>query len=470
MKKLFCLLLTLSLVLSLAACAAETTTEGEGASPTASPFETRYDEAVAKLGSLAAWKYETVLTVGGETQSLAVTARQRQGYSDFSYFRTQGEETIVYQNGRADLWNSSTHYAAEMSTLAFEAYLAEATLPLMAGEAAENLSEIEGGVKFTLGAASLEKWSKLGLDTVLSATGVALYHENGAVASEEITLVGTVDGLSETLILKTTLLSLEKEPLPPLPTTEAISVSHLIAPLLLHNARETMLQADTVQWVGVRGASATVAGVTRSSGQEIHVSRSGADFYLSQRRLDRTPSKQDFSLTQLLLRDNTVSSTVHELTEAKLILSSTTPAEGSELQILQEILSSFLPTETGYLSVTLTETADQRTAAFTLSQEAVGQWFASYMDGLWAEELILLSAQAEGSVSVDTKTGKPLSFAIALSGTLGGADGVEKGTFLANVSLTVEKTEGVTLPELQIPTPTTPGEEVEGDHDHEHGH
>ena len=61
------------------------------------------------------------------------------------------------------------------------------------------------------------------------------------------------------------------------------------------------------------------------------------------------------------------------------------------------------------------------------------------------------------------KTASELGLATPEDITVTSVNG-ETGAVSTHVSLTVENTENVTIPSLQIPTPTIPGQEVEDDH------
>ena len=68
----------------------------------------------------------------------------------------------------------------------------------------------------------------------------------------------------------------------------------------------------------------------------------------------------------------------------------------------------------------------------------------------------------QGTLSVDDDRGIVTSISYTVEGSFTGAAG--KGEYIGQYSVLVDATEGVVLPELQVPTPTTPGMEAEHEH------
>ena len=129
-------------------------------------------------------------------------------------------------------------------------------------------------------------------------------------------------------------------------------------------------------------------------------------------------------------------------------------------------MAGILPSLSDLSSLTLSQGVEQDTISFSLSsaaQKAYAEKIVSYYEESGLNLKSYRSVTCSGTISVDRKTGAMISLAFRLEGQAEGEQG-ETGTVLGQYSINVDRRDQVEIPSLQIPTPTVPGQEPEGDH------
>lgn len=475
MKRALVCLLILCLLSGLCACSpssGETRTQPKGETDLSRLTGAElYAEAHQKMENVTALRYITKILLGDEVVETVETKRIRKGYDGVSYSRRTSEEEVIFVDGSAYLKSSYGKYRAECTNLEFRQYLEEQVVEPIALDPAYlgTVSRDGQTLSYTVTAPAILKWlEQFGLDRVGSVAGVANLNEEAMILKEEWNVSGEKDGNPVTLSVITEAEEYRAAEIviaKPENEEEYGLIRNIRVPAMICDVFEGLSDFSQLQITSLSSKSLTVGEKTWSLDEETTLYRvtEPAAYYQTLQSLKHTPAGEEFRLTQERLEEGKWKKTVYELTKATLL--SSEESEEKSLPSAKEMLKNF-PGLSNFSELNLSEGTNDLTATFSLSdvgQEEISSQIATLFAGSGFSPKTYHPVSCEGTVTIDKKTGELLSAALFFQSTATDEAGIS-AAFSCSYSLTVDETADVSVPELQIPTPTTPGQEVEGGH------
>jgi len=433
-----------------------------------------YSQASENTLDLSSALFTTRIT-GAVSQNLT-TRRIRKGYDSFHYQRQGGGTDLTYLDGIAYLSSEDGSFSAPSSAENFESYLKENLYPTLALPLSSfQTVEKEGmtvryqqgdGEIFSRYEAILSGW------TVLSVSGEAEILPSLLISKETVTVKGSVDGAEKTVVLTTTLDQYRSENIQISPSVQSegyLSVGDIRIPQMFRRALEAFSTAQELQLTAVSSTTLSTGENTFALHRELtyYQTRSplSPKHYQSLQTLSKTPSGEEFLLHQTSISDGKKKETLHELTEAELLEESSVDA--TTLPGLESV-KEWLPNLTELSSLTLFEGQADYTASFTFTDAALKDRLQEVIRTLdcGSYSLQSVSLSVTGGTATWSKTdGALISIGFYFQAKTGGTGELD-ATLAGQFSLNVDGTENVTVPALQTPTPTVPGQKPEGDHSH----
>ncbi|MBR2616146.1 MAG: hypothetical protein IKC69_05660 [Clostridia bacterium] len=464
MKRLLVCLLTLALLLPLCACKAklpEKTEEPEVEKEDLSVLDAAvlYETAVQKTHAKKSVLYKTAIGCEGEESTLT-SLRIREGYEGFAYSRTGEGETLVICDGSIYASTQMGAFRAEVTTRTAREYLSAYWFPLTCLDPALLGDWEKDGLKVSYrlkNEAVLALYADAAADFVPEgAVGEATVSEAGIIETEHITVTGKKGDAAATLTLVSTRLDTEATSILP-PKGDYTFVGDIRIPHLFLSAVRAMEGLETVSTTRMCSGSLGIGENAVSFGLVDHFYQvSPEHFYRSVETISKAPETENQrSFSQLLLKDGKYRKALYDLATAELL----SEEEGESCPSpWREILEEALPALTLLSDFSYSESGAGGSVSFTLS-EAGKKEICAYLAEMLPqyEEKITVSDSAvcEGVFTVDGETGLLTVFSLS----------VEASDLSCRISLNLDGTEDVTLPEWQTPTAPTEGGE-EGAHEH----
>lgn len=465
MKQFFALLLTLVLLLPLAACG-----RGEAPLPTQTAEKQDlsaldaaglYAFARQKLEQLLNYSVKTSVT-GGEAPLTVTMTRLRTGYDAFDLKRTGDGNEVTYAGGVAFVKTKLGSFTAEAAPRIMREFLEGNFYPLTGPEAA--LVTVKSREGLTLKYESKNE-ALLARFATLDPTGAFLpeglegeliLNEEGVLLEEKMKLVGKSGEEAKTYTITTKMEKFRSVDNTVAPLTEEekaafVAVEDIRTPAMLHRARESLLKGEVLALTAVQSTLYKTEGLSLSYGVETNLYRKALSSYLSNQSLfsktegDALPAEVS-RLYQYRLEKGILTAVEHDLFTAEEL--SRTEAESRDL-LWQKELAELLPEAAELATLKLEKDGTsyhvEFTATETLAAALVQKAAASL--GITADTA---GATMKGTLTLDAETGA----VVALSYSY------KAGALTGSFTLTPD-TEDFTVPSLQTPTPTTGTEEGE---------
>lgn len=467
MKRIVSLVLIAVMLLAFSACASEEvrTTEEKKEDITRLSAKELYALGCEKNGGLMNGEYETTVTVGEEAFTVR-TVRIREGYDAFRYSRVTAEEELYYFEGNAFVKNASGAFTAPATARVFRELTENYTYPTgLFGEEALFEAEKDGlCVSYTVkNETVLGKFAFL-LDgfAAKSLAGTAHLNEEGVITEEEITVTGDVGEEEKSVTLQTKLVrfrSAEIEIQKPENEEEYTLLGDIRLPGMLTVATEALLEKKDLQLTFVAGNTLLAGEKEYGFHREITLyqtrDENGKDLaYLTRQSLKTVPSKAlESRFYQRYIKDGVQKENSYDVVTATLLSENETatlslpwPGEAKSL----------IPKLSDLATLKMVEDSAGYSVTFTLTDEAKKRWTEAHLADL---PEIALSAEAgefvelEGTFLISRELCvTAASYSLEGSVTANG----EKASFRGQYSMNLDATENITVPGLQVPTPTTP--------------
>lgn len=476
MKKITSILLLLTMLFSLAACAtpAVKTDEEKGKDITRLSAEELYALGCEKNEALMSAEYDTVIT-DADGESLTVkTVRIREGYDGFRYSRTSPEEKVYFYEDAAYLKNADGAFAAPTSARVFREYTEEYLLPLGAF-GAEALFEIEKK--------DLTLTYKIKNDKILSRfaalsqgfqptalDGTCTLLEEGVLTEEEFTVTGILGGEEKRFTVKTTLSrfrSSEIEIQKPENTEGYVSLGDIRLPAMIRAAVKNLQEKETVQATFVSGNTLLAGGKSYGFHQELTAYQTvGEDktplAYLTRQSLKRQPDGAfESRFYQRHIQGGVQKENSYDVVTATLLSEN----EGSALSLPWPVeAEGFLPRLSDLKTVAMTEDSVGYSVNFTLTDAAekrlTDEALVNFPEAAVTASGAMTFAEPVGTLLISRDLClTAASFTVEASFVSASGENV---SFDGQYSMNIDALSDITVPSMQVPTPTTPDMAPEG--------
>lgn len=473
MKRLISCLALIALLLTLCACSSadpSQTATGEKDKPL-TPVE-QLALSSQKMKNLMSARYKTTVS-GDVTVTGVTTSRIRHSYDGYSYLQSRSDGKWYYVDGVAFFSDAKGDWRASMTTREFQVLLGQATYPIPAA-LADSATEVgleDSVISYSLDTKAAEaSLGVLGLDSVLSVSGEAKLNEEGLVTEETLTVSGLLAGKTVRCTVRTVLeLFRSKEisvSIPDRVKTDAMEVEDLRALYLVSGASGSLAEQTRVSAGVISGLSLTYQNRTESLHREITLYRDGtgrkpSQYQTVQSLNKKADGREVFELLQEKIHDGEKTKTVYELTQARLLSQATEavtedsyPALLTELLLSRESLAGFSLTE-GTSDLTVSVSA--LPSAAILEAKKAAELFPE-LAFVCDDSLQASVTASEGTFTFSKASGRLTAASFSLTANLTGSSGETVASLTAQTSLQLEYPDAITIPEMQIPTPTTPGQ------------
>lgn len=470
MKKILCFLLAACLLISLAACSEPSGKKSEEATEKMKieslSAKELYEKGIEKNLALTSAKYVTEIFFGEEKLEEITTIRLREGYDGFSYSRS-GKDFYAFSDGKAYLKTAAGAFFAPSTSRAFAEYIQQYLFPIygfspaLFSEAEREMNTVRYSLseKEVLALYSSVFPAEKGAFAPKEITGKATFDEEAVFCSEEYTVVCEGD-LSITV--KTSLVDYRNSALSPeIPGDKEafLELEDIRLPQMISSAAEALFGLSSVQATVVRSESFSLPKGNFSLHRDINLYQLGSgdelSYYRSVQSLKQIPEKEEESrfFQKRFEKGSFVQNEYNLITAEKLSEESGNAAPAS----WSEDVAAVLPAFSDFSSLAVEEDSVSIGIRFSLNQAA-------------AEKIVIAAARdlsevgavsgmeigsAEGTISIEKESSRISALSFVVRASLSCEE--EKGSFSGEFSVTVDQTEGVALPPLQVPTPTTPG-------------
>jgi len=465
MKKFLCLILSLLILCTLASCGSEAEapeekkTEDNGLDELNGEMLYRHGED--KMKALKSALYTTKVLEGGEELGEFETVRIRRGYDGFIYSR-RGQNFYSFDGEKAYTETAEGAYAAPANIRVFEEYLTDFVFSVcgLNPDLLENFQRDGDLVTYESKNADLLSLYRLAEkpDFVpASLSGVAKLDEEGVIREESLTLKGE----GGEIVLKTVLTDLRSDSIvisKPAEPEKFVEVEDIRLPLRLKNAVDTLYAQKEIQTTSVASGTLVLGEAKYVFSEDVntYAKEDAGAYYISRQTLKTVPELPEESIFyQALLSGGQKTENRYNVILGEKIWENVEAADSlawkDEVRALMPALSDFATFKTA-------EEVGGYSVSFTLSDAAAKKLAekiaASFPESGFAIQALTVRA-CSGTLSLDTARGLITAISYQVEGGFATEGGV--GDYVGRYSVLVDRTEGVTLPELQIPTATTPG-------------
>ena len=471
MKKLLCVFIAALLLFGLAACSEKNPKEEEKnkAEPSVESLsaEELYAKGIEKNKALTSAKFLTEIFLGGEKIEEITTVRVRKGYDGFSYSRS-GREYFAFADGAAYIKTEAGAFTAPSTSRAFAEYIDSYLFPVYGFSPqffaesirAENFVsyEISNAEFLALFSSILPEAS--GTFSPSAISGKAEFNKEAILTAEEFTVSGTLSGSGEAKIeVKTKLIDYRSETIQPSLPEESetfLQLTDIRLPQMIALSCESLFALPEAQVTLVRSEKFDLGGKIYSLNRDINLYKKGSadslSYYRSLQSLKNEPEKAEESrfLQQKYQNGSGIFNEYNLITAEKL----SEGALSSDFAWQEDILA-ILPALHDFSEMTVEEDGSIFSIRFRLTQTAANQRMAEAAALFGFSATAAEAGEVSGTLLIDQDRNliTALSYVVKTSAVCG----EESGSFSGEFSITLDQTESVALPEIQIPTPTTPG-------------
>lgn len=464
MKRLISLILSLLMICSLASCSRDQAvevkkTEGEDLSGLDGEMLYRYGEE--KMQALTSALYTTRVQSGGKSLGEIETIRIRKGYDGFVYSR-RGQDFYSFNGEKAYVDTELGSYAAPSTFRVFEEYLTDFVFSVcgLNPDLLENFNRDGDVVTYESSKEELLSLYRLAEkpDFVpLSLSGRARFDKEGVILEETLTLKGA----EEECVLETSLSVHRSDSLiiaEPSNADEYTEIADIRLPGRLQEAFDNLYAQKEIQVTATDSNTMEYGGAKYVSYTDIntYAKTETASYYISRHNLKQIPGLPEESVFyQALLANGSITENRYNVILGQKIWENT--SQGTALPWEDE-LRGLLPALSDFATLSAENEVGGLGVSFKLREDAankIGKDIAALFlaEGVSVQKATVRSAS--GRLSVDSKRNMVTTITYTVEGEIQTEFG--SGTYNGMYSVLVDQTENVTLPELQNPTPTTPG-------------
>ncbi len=455
MKRVFCLFLCIGLLLTMVACSTapvETKTESKEEDLSALSAQRLYEVAVSRTQGLPAVFWRTEIEYGSE-KDVIESARTKKGYDGFSYACSWQGNEIWYDEGKAYLkWGEET-YTAPASTRQFQECVDRFLLPVgcFSSQGVTSFSRQGLEIRYELTSQVLDRVAKIYGEKLVpqSGSGVATVDEKGILTKETVTLVGTYEGQEFQAVMTTETRVQEGKTLAEMMNSEkpkeesCIAISDISLPMLMTEAVNLLSQREELDLTLFSSQSVKVGENSFLSYEENTLQQKSAKEYLfSRNTLKKSPAGEENKVMQERFASSAGVKVVYDLISGEKTEESTFAAAASPWPAL--MAEQVLPVN--QLSAPALEVgAEADTVTFSLSGEVAYGLIRKMATATEGNGLNVagFSATASGVLTISHKTGEMTAFSLSVQANCA------SGPISLQLSLTVNQTEGVQVPEIQ---------------------
>ncbi len=464
MKRIVALILSLLMICTLFSCSRqekseEKKTKENDLSGLNGEFLYRHGEE--KMKALKSALYTTKVLSGEEELGEFQTVRVRKGYDGFLYSR-QGQGFYSFDGERAYTDTTAGAYTALATFRVMEEYLTEFVFSVCAlnPDLLENFQRHGDKVTYESKNEKLLSLYRLAEKpdfAPTSLTGIAKLDGEGVIVEESITLKSE----DAQIVLQTVLSQYRSDSIEiskPTSPENYVEIADIRLPLRLQKAIDTLYAQKEVQTTSVASGTLVLGGAKYVLSEDIntYAKEEAGAYYISRQKLKTVPGlPEESTFYQALLTGGQKTENRYNVILGQKTWENTQAADvlpwADEVRTLMPVLSDFA-------TLSMAEEVGGYSISFTLKDEAarkIAQKIASCFpeSGIGMQAVTVRSCQ--GTLSIDTDRG--LLTAISYQAEGGFATDAGVGDYTGRYSVLVDRTEGVTLPELQVPTATTPG-------------
>ncbi len=464
MKRFFCFVLSLLMICTTVSCARgevpeEKTTQEDPLADLNGELLYRHGEE--KMKALKSARYTTRVLDGQEELGKFETVRVRRGYDGFVYSRS-GQDFYCFDGEYAYTDNAFGTYTAPTTIRIFEEYLTKYVFAVC-GLNPDQLENFQrDGDQVTYESKNQELLSLYRLaekpDFVpLSLTGEAKLDKEGVILEESITLKGAEDEI----VLHTALTQFRSDSIAitqPESALDYAKVEDIRLPMRLQKAMEALYGQKEVQTTLVSANTVTVGEQKYVFSEDVntYAKEEAGAYYISRQTLKTVPEMPEESIFyQALLSAGQKTENRYNVILGEKIWEN---AEAADALPWVDEVRALIPALSDFSTLSMTEEVGGYSVTFTLNDEAAKK-LAAKIEAHFADSGIAMQAatvrSCEGTLSIDTDRGILTAISYKVEGGFGSDAGI--GDYNGRYSVLVDRTEGVTLPELQVPTATTPG-------------
>ncbi len=471
MKKQLSIFLCLVILLSLVSCSespavTQTGDQAEKEDLSSLSAQELYEKALSKTKALSYSYLESVITFGEESKTVKTT-RIRTGYDSISFARL-GEDNVWFNGKELSVSGSLGNFTAPATSRAAQEYLNTYYYPVSSLEKDQVSDVTRDGLTlfYTVSDQTLlELFSGAAGEADFQperANGTVELKENGILEKETIVVSGK-EGQGEVTLVTTLVHSRSDDAsLPELPEgVEWIPVGDIRIPHLVSHAVKALENKDVFQATILSSHTLSVGEEKNQIHSEINCYQNEkGEYYLSRQTLTGKKDGEESRFYQILAQGGSVTENEYNVITGEKMSESI--SETKELPWSQVLKENLLPLSQ-MANLTLSQESGQNTVSFSVSETGC-RVLAEKILALFPDSGATLEGITSSGTGVFTTTlsqGELTAFSFSFQGSSASS------VLSAQYSVTVDETEQVTLPSLQIPTPTTPG--MEGDHsDHQH--
>ncbi len=477
MKKIVSILLAAITLFSLTACAEPEfkTEEEKGEDISRLSAKELYALGCEKNEGFVSGEFETVVTDGKGESFTVNTVRIREGYDGFRYSRVSENEKLYFYENTAYLKNADGAFSAPSTARVFREYMEEYFFPIGSfGE--ENLSKADKKelvLSYEIQKEDiLSSFASFQTGFVPSAlTGECTLDEEGVIKEESFVVEGKTGDEKESFTVKTTLkryrdgdIEIQK----PENVEGYIPLGDIRLPDMITSAVSALQKKSDVQATFVSSNSLLAGEDSYGFHEEITAYQTvGEDklplAYQTRQSLKTVPKKDLESLFyQKHIAGGVQKENRYDVVTANLLEEN----ETSEISLpWPDALAEFLPSVSDLKSIKMTEDSVGYSVTFTLKDEAKEKWMekrlAAFPEaGITAEKNVSF-VDLEGTFLISRDLClTALSYSV--EGSFTGSNG-NGASFEGQYSMNIDALSEISVPSMQVPTPTTPDMAPEGE-------
>ena len=453
------------MICTLVSCSSQKETEEEkksgGTDLSTLDGEFLYRHGEEKMKALKSALYTTKVLDGEEELGEFETVRIRKGYDGFQYSR-RGQGFYSFDGERAYTENDLGAFTAPTTLRVFEEYLTNYVFPVcgLTADLLENFQRDGDTVTYESkneGLLSLYRLAEQPDFIPTSMTGSARFNEEGVILEESIILKDE----EKELTLETVLSDFRSDSIAvsqPTSPEAYVEVEDIRLPARLQDAIDALYAQKEIQTTGVISHTVNLGGAKYVYSQDVntYAKEDAGAYYICRQTLKTVPELPEESVFyQALLSGGKKNENRYNVILGEKVWDN---SEAANTLDWESEVKAIVPALSDFATMSMTEEVGGYSVSFTLTDEAAKR-IASDVAASFGENGVTLQAatvrSAAGTLSIDNARGILTAISYTAEGGFAGAAGT--GDYTGRFSVLLDRTEGVTLPEMQVPTATTPG-------------
>jgi hypothetical protein len=243
-----------------------------------------------------------------------------------------------------------------------------------------------------------------------------------------------------------------------------LEIEDIRLPQMISSATDELFGLSAVQATVVRSESFTLPKGKISLHRDLNLYQTGSGdellYYRSLQSLMQAPEKEDESrFWQKRVQNGAFVQNEYNLITAQMLSEESGTAASVNWN---EEVAAILPSFSDFASLTVEEDSVSVGIRFALNASATQRILQSSADLFPEIGAATLSELKDGSgtLFMEKESGRISAVSFALQASV--LCGEEAGSFDGEFSITIDQTESIAVPDMQVPTPTTPG--MQSDH------